>query len=128
MKSHHYFIKLTKSYYMLEILWDADAQYTYRGKKTLMLWCRCECWKERAFRKDRVISWETQFCWCRNRLKIVKWLVYKEMVLLWEWPKNKKTKLRQLLCLCTRCGWKTLIPIASWGLKSNCWCKYGYRI
>ena len=111
---------------MLEILWEADAQYTDRGKKTLMLLCRCECWTVRAFRKDRVISGETKFCWCKNKLTIVKGNLYWELVILSEWPRDKKTNLRQVLCLCTRCWGKTLIPLASWGIKSNCWCKRWY--
>lgn len=108
---------------MIEIIWIWKPQYTDRGKKTLMLICKCLlCWVVKEFRKVRVLSGQTQSCWCSRLSKVKRWDSYWALVVISEAPRTRDIKkMRQLYVLCL-CWNKTIVPIDRWRHQKNCGC------
>lgn len=106
----------------LKVICEAPAQYTERGKKTLMLRCLCSlCGNIRDYRKTRVTTWKTISCGCGKLREIKPWDTFRDLAVLIEAPRaNTLAKWRQLYVLC-KCWHKYIIPIASWWVLKNCW-------
>ncbi len=107
---------------MLEILWEAPPQYTARGKKTLMVSCKClACWSIRDFRKTRVTTWITKTCWCSRKSVFSKWDKSYGFTYLAEAPLSVEWR-RRLYVACV-CWDKAFIDVLDWWFKRDCGCK-----